>query len=283
MDLSKIYPPRPDWVHKGNFGNVLVVAGSKLYSGSAALAAQAALRSGADLVTVAACERSANIAAGSLVDLITYPLKGNYLTGRHVNEILDLAHVRKVNAAVVGCGLGRHPSTIEAINKLIQKLTVPMVIDADGLLAISHKPEIVHRKHTVLTPHAGELAILLDLGQVEGDFESRLKFTKLAATKYQSVVLLKGHVDIVTDGSSTITNNAGTPLMTKGGFGDSLSGILGALLARGLGLLESAHAAAYINGKAGEMAAVERGEGLVASDIFEFIPKVIRQGSGDSS
>ncbi len=275
MDLSKIYPPRPEWVHKGNFGSVLVVCGSKLYSGSATLAGVAALRAGADLVSVVAPSRAAEVAAHTLPDLITYPLAGGHLTGSHVNDVLDIAHLRRVNSLVLGCGLGRHQSTIKAIHTLIQRVIVPQVIDADALYALSLKPELAVGKQIILTPHAGELAMLLGLEQAPGDFESRLTAAKQAAVKYRSPVLLKGHIDIVTDGHVTITNNTGSTYMTKGGFGDTLSGIVGALLARGVGLLEAAHAAAYINGKAGEIACSQFGEGVVASDIFGAIPKVI--------
>lgn len=281
MDLSKIYPPRPSWVHKGNYGSVLVVCGSKLYSGSAAFASIAALRAGADLVTLCAPRRAADIAANHCMDLITFPLSGENLSTRNINDILDTAHLRAVNSAVVGCGLGRRLTTLSAIYKLIGKLTIPIVLDADALFAISKKPEVVFGKRVVLTPHAGELSALLGQSAVVGtvgseeSFDARLVAAKQAAAKYHAVVLLKGFVDIITDGTTTITNNSGTPLMTKGGFGDTLAGIVGALLARGVGLLEAAHAGAYINGKAGELAAERRGEGLVASDIFDYIPKVV--------
>ncbi len=275
MNLSTIYGTRPEWAHKGNFGNVLVVCGSKLYSGAATLAATAALRAGADMVTVAAPIRAAEVAAQAMPDLMTYPLKGDYVARRHLADIFDLVHVRHINSVVIGCGLGRHNSTVNTVKKLITKLTIPMVLDADALYAISTNPDVLHGKHVILTPHAGELAILLGSRKVSVNFEERLVAAKEAAQKYHAIVLLKGHVDIITDGVNTITNNTGTPFMTKGGFGDTLSGIVAALLARGVGLFEAAHVAAYINGKAGEFAAANKGEGLVASDIFEFIPRVI--------
>lgn len=276
MDLSKIYPARPQWVHKGNYGSVLVICGSTFYSGSATLAAVSALRAGADLVTVAAPQRAADIASYTLPDLITYPLKGQVLAGKHVAQIMDLAHLRKINSVVLGCGLGRYASTLAAIRKLITKFTVPMVLDADALLAISQKPEVVNGKHIVLTPHAGELSILARQEKVGVDFEARMVQAKRAAILYKSVVLLKGHIDIITDGEIAMTNNSGSVQMTKGGFGDTLAGVVGALLARGVGLFESAHVGAFINGKAGEMASHKNGEGVAASDIFEFIPRVIK-------
>lgn len=275
MDLTKIYSPRPEWVHKGAYGNVMIVGGSKLYTGAATLAGVAALRAGADMVTVCAPERAANVAASETPALMTYPLHGDFFTGRHVATVLDNAHLRKVNCFVIGCGLGRNVATVGAIHNLIQKITVPMVLDADALRAISVRPEIVFGKHVVLTPHTGELAILLGQSKISENFDTRIVAAKQAALKYRAVVVVKGYVDIITDGKSLITNNTGTPLMTKGGFGDTLAGICGALLARGTGMWEAGHAAAYINGRAGEMAGEHKGEGLIASDIFDFIPHAI--------
>lgn len=275
MDLSKIYPHRPEWVHKGAYGNVMIVGGSKLYTGAATLAGVAALRAGADMVTVCAPERAANVAAHETPALMTYPLKGDHFTGRHVETVLDNAHLRKINCFVIGCGLGRHIATVGAIHSLISKITVPMVLDADALRAIAARPEIVYGKHIVLTPHVGELAILLGQSKISQDVDTRIVAAKQAALKYHAVVVLKGFVDVITDGRSLITNNTGTPFMTKGGFGDTLAGICGALLARGTGMWEAGHAAAYINGRAGEMAGEKKGEGMIASDIFEFIPRAI--------
>jgi len=276
MDLTNVFPQRPKDVHKGSYGSVLVVGGSKMYGGAATLAAVGALRAGADLVSVTAPMRAADIAANTQVDLITYPLKGDYLSSGHIADIMDVAHIRKINSVVIGCGLGRNQATTVTIHKLIHKFIVPMVIDADGLRAISTSPGFVLAKHCILTPHLGELAVLLGVEKVNDDFESRLSGAKAAAEKFRSTVLLKGNVDIITDGTTTITNNSGTPFMTVGGTGDVLSGVVAALLARGVGLIEAAHAGAYINGKAGELAGEKYGEGMTASDMFEEIPRVIK-------
>lgn len=276
MDLTKIFGERPANSHKGNFGSVMVVSGSKLYTGSATLAAVGAVRSGADLVTVVAPQRAADVAANSFFDLITYPLKGDYLTSKHSKDIFDLMMVRKVNSVVIGCGMGKHRLTITAINSLISKINIPMVLDADALFAISQNTKVVMGKHIILTPHIVELTMLLgEKKKIADDFESRLTGAKEAALKYKCVVLLKGNVDIITDGTNTITNNSGCAYMTKGGFGDILAGVCGALLARGVGIFEAAHVGAFINGKAGEYAADHFGEGLAASDALGFIPRVI--------
>lgn len=279
MDLSKIYPRRSEWAHKGNYGSLLVIAGSKFYSGSATLASVAAARAGADLVTVVSPQRAADVAAANLADLITYPLHGDFLTGKHLDEILELATLRKINSLVIGCGLGRHALTLAAIRKLIAKFSVPMVLDADALMAISANPTSVSGKQVILTPHAAELAALLATGKIGVDFEERMTLSKQAATIYKAVVLLKGHTDIITDGDVAVTNNSGDPRMTKGGTGDTLAGIVGSLLARGVGLIEAAHVGAFINGKAGEFALAQFGEAFVASDMFSFIGQVIGQYS----
>jgi len=219
--------------------------------------------------------RAADVASHTFADLITYPLKGDYLKSSHVADILDLILVRKINAVVIGPGMGRHRLTVAAILKLITKINLPMVLDADALFAISTKPKVCQNRHLVLTPHAGELAILMRLHKLSDNFEVRMQTAKDAAKKYGSVVLLKGHVDVITDGEKSITNNTGSAYMTKGGFGDVLTGVVAALLARGVGLFEAAHVGAYINGKAGELATQHWGEGLAASDIFSFIPRVI--------
>lgn len=283
MDLLRIYPKRQANVHKGQFGTVLVVCGSKLYSGSAALAAVGSVRAGADLAVVCAVERAANVAANTLPDLITYSLRGSHLTSGHISHILKIAKLRRVNSMVIGCGLGNQRSTHVAVKKLIQKVIVPLVIDADGLAAISKGDIRLNDRPTVLTPHLGELAKLLNRASIDDSMESRLAGAKQAAYKYKAVVLLKGPVDIITNGTNTITNNTGTPYMTKGGTGDILAGILGAILARGIDYMQAAHAAAYINGKAGELASEEMGEGLAASDLFKFIPKVISAEAEESS
>lgn len=276
MDLSKFYPPRPDWVHKGHYGSLLVIAGSKFYSGSATLAGVSAVRTGCDLVTVVAPHRAADVASHTLPDLISYPLRGDYLSSTHVKEISDVVHLRKINAVVIGCGLGRAGTTMTAVQKLITKMSVPIVLDADALIALAQKPEIGEGKHFVLTPHAGELSTLLGGEEVGQEFEHRMALAKKAAQKYKSVVLLKGHLDIITDGQMAVTNNTGSPQMTKGGFGDTLAGIVGTLLSRGAGLFEAAHIGAYINGVAGSIAADYKGEGVAASDIFEYLPQVVK-------
>ena len=271
MDLSALYPARDPFSHKGDFGKLLVVAGCDRLTGSAVFVGMAAMRAGCDLVLVAAPERAAN-AAAQHADLITVSLAGGILQKNHLKSILPL--LEKCDAMVLGNGISLEKEAQEAARLLIKACTKPMVIDADGLRALAGHLDILSGKRVVLTPHADEFRSFS--GQiVPRELEDRKELAKTFARTYQCVVLLKGHVDVVADSQTVYLNTTGTPLMTKGGFGDTLAGICGALLARGAPLFQAASAAAWINGRAGELAAQERGEGVLASDIFDTIPKVL--------
>ena len=272
MDLKKIYPKRNEWCHKGDFGYVLIVAGGRVYSGSPVFNAIAALRAGADLTMIICRERAANIAASFAPDIIARPLDGD-LAPKHVNKIVFLS--KRFNSLIIGGGLAREPKTYQAIKEIIKQVDSRVVIDAEAIRAIAEDTDILKNKKAILTPHIEEFRVLT--GEiVKPDIKDRKEKTKKWAKKLGTAILLKGHVDVISDGKQVALNESGSCYMTKGGFGDTLAGICGALLARGIEPFEAAKAAAYINGKVGEMAAEKYGEGLLASDIFEFIPRVIR-------
>jgi len=275
MNLKKIYKKRNNWAKKGDFGYVLIVGGSKRYSGSPifnAVCALAALRGGADLTTIVAPKRAADIAASFLPDLITYPLDDELKPG-YVKEIIKLSE--DFDSLVIGGGIKRGPKAHQAIIEIIKKINLPMVIDAEAIHAVSKQKSVLKNKRAIITPHSGEFKVLT--GEVIKDnINDRKNKVKKWARKLGVVLLLKGNVDVISDGKKVVLNKTGSPFMTKGGFGDCLAGICGALLARGVKPLEAASAGAYINGQAGELAAKKFGEGLLASDIFEYIPKVIK-------
>lgn len=273
VDLSavrKMYGRRPAESHKGDFGNVLVVGGSMTYSGSPALVAMAALRAGADLTLIAAPERAADIAAGFSPDLITYPLGGDFLEERHLKVIMEL--LPEYDSIVIGNGLGLHPKTKRAVLKFLPALKIPCVVDADGVKMLKGKKL---RPGFVLTPHAAEFCRLT--GKVlRNGLRGKTEGVKKAAREMNCTILLKGHVDVISDGERVAYNRTGNPCMTKGGTGDTLAGICGALLARGGEPFEAACAAAFVNGRAGDIAVKDFGEGLLATDILDAIPKVIK-------
>lgn len=270
--LKQIYKPRPDWSHKGDFGHLLVIGGSKKYSGSPAFNAFAAYRSGVDLVTVAAPKRAADIIASFSPDLITHPLDGDYFEEGHLKEVLELA--KDAKAVAIGGGLERNKSTMSAVRKFIKKINIPCVIDADAIHALNKK--VVIKRNFVITPHSNEFFILTGI-RPEQEIERRADIVKNVATQVGCVMVLKGHTDVISDGMRTSVNNTGNPYMTVGGTGDTLTGICGALLARGITPFEAACAACFINGMAGSLAAKKYGEGLMASDLIDEIPNVIKR------
>jgi NAD(P)H-hydrate epimerase len=271
--IKKIYKPRENWSHKGDFGRLLVIGGSKRYSGSPAFNALAAYRSGVDLVTIAAPRRSADIIASFSPDLITYPLNGDYLNESHLDDIFVLAE--DSDAVAIGGGLERNKETLITVKKILKGLTLPCVIDADAIHAIREEKKIL-RDNFIITPHSNEFYVLTGK-KPESEVKKRIALVKEEAAKMGCIVLLKGHVDMISDGKQVAINKTGNPFMTKGGTGDTLTGICGALLARKVNPFESACAACFINGRAGDLASKKFGEGLMASDLLNEIPNVIRQ------
>lgn len=272
--LKKVYPERKPWSHKYDFGSLLVIGGSKKYSGSPAFAALAAYRSGVDVVTIAAPRRAADIVATFSPDMITYPLKGDWLSPEHLKELLELAD--QVSAVAIGGGLERKKETFKTVNQFLERLEIPVVIDADAIHAVAEKKSVMDGKPVVITPHAREFYVLTGI-EVKDEVNDRIKKVKEAASELGTTILLKGHVDVISDNKNIALNRTGSPKMTVGGTGDTLTGIVGALLARGVDCFDAACAAAYINGLAGGLAVKKMGESMMASDLLGEIPKVLRR------
>ena len=286
--LKKFYPKRKQNVHKYDFGHLLVIGGSKLYSGSPALAALAALKSGTDLVTVAAPERAANIIAGFTPDLITYPLEGKYFEKKHLPELLKLA--KNKTAFVIGGGTERQAETLKLIRKFIKETDLAGVVDADGIHALSYRRHSrmslsckrhwsmspTKKRNLIITPHLQEFYVLTGIKITDKSLADKIKIVKKEAARFKNVILLKGNQDIISDGKKVAINKTGNPFMTKGGTGDTLAGICGALLAQGQDSFTAACAASYINGKAGDIAAKKFKQSLLATDVIENIYKVFQ-------
>ncbi|MBI2076082.1 MAG: NAD(P)H-hydrate dehydratase [Candidatus Aenigmarchaeota archaeon] len=269
--LKRVYKKRKAWSRKGDFGKLLVIGGSKLYTGAPFLAGLAALRAGCDLVTVAAPERAADIAAKNL-NLITYPLKGDFLARKHLGELKKLT--KGMDAIVIGNGLGRHKETIKAVIQFLRENSLPAVIDADAIHAVAGNKKSI-RNNFIITPHAGEFYALTGK-KVSIEVKARSKSVKAAASGLHCTILLKGHADIISDGNKTAINKTGNVFMTKAGTGDVLAGVCGSLMAQKINPFDSACAAAYISGVAGDLATKEKKQSLLATDVIEKIPEVIR-------
>jgi hydroxyethylthiazole kinase-like uncharacterized protein yjeF len=270
--LKEIYPERKSQAHKYDFGHLLIIGGSKIYSGSPALAGLAAYRSGVDLVTIVAPERAANIAASFTPDLITYPLAGNWLSKEHLSELLDLSKT----AVLIGNGLSKKPETLEAVKEYLKKIELPAVIDADAIQAVAQEKEILANRNFIITPHLHEFFVLTGREIIKENLAQRINLVKEMSAQFKTTILLKAEIDIISDGKTTALNETGNPYMTVGGTGDTLAGICGSLLAQGIDPFKAACAAAYINGRAGDLAASKLKQSLIASDLIPAINQIVR-------
>jgi NAD(P)H-hydrate epimerase len=273
-DVSLAIRPRPSESHKGDFGRLLIIGGSETFSGAPALVALAALRTGVDLAYIAAPEQTAYAVSAMSPDLITIKLEGKHLD---LSNILALkAYIKTVNAIVLGPGLGLHSETKEAVKDLVNIIEgagKPLLLDADALKAFAE----FKRKlgvPLVLTPHAGEFAILTGKKLV-GDLKQKISEVQKTAVELGAVVLLKGPIDIISNKKYFKLNLTGNSGMTVGGTGDVLSGIVGTFLAQGIEPFKAAAAGAFVNGAAGDFVFEERGYHMVATDLISWIPHVL--------
>jgi len=273
-DVSIVVKPRPSESHKGDFGRLLVVGGSETFSGAPTFTALAALRTGVDLAFVAAPRETAYAISSMSPDLITVKLEGEHLNPSNLSVLRH--HLESATAVAVGPGLGLHKETQEAVKEIVaiaEARKIPMLLDADGLKAFA---EFKHRLETpaVLTPHAGEYQILTGK-KLPLSLEERVDSVRRTAQSLDVVILLKSHVDIISNGYKVKLNFTGNPGMTVGGTGDVLSGIVAAFLAQGVDPFEAAVAGAFINGAAGDFVKAEKGYHMVSTDLLEWIPKII--------
>ncbi len=270
MNAHKFFAKRDGWCHKGDFGKLLVIGGSRRYSGSPALQALAALRTGADLAMILAPERAADIAACFSPDIIAEPVKADFFGLQHLKYALKLSEEH--DAVCIGGGLGKNKNTLMFVRSFLKKVPVPCVVDADAIKALNKNMKL--KNEFILTPHAKEFEYLS--GRTPGTkTEERKKQVTETAARLNTNILLKGHTDIISDGKTTKLNKTGSPYMTVGGTGDILAGVCGAMLAAGIKPFKAACMAAYINGLAGDTAAKEYRQGLLASDMLKFIPRAV--------
>lgn len=273
-DVAAVVKSRPVESHKGDFGRLLVVGGSQTYSGAPALVALAALRVGVDIVYIAAPEKTAYSISSMNPNLITIKLPGSHLNSGDVSKVKGI--LKKVTAVVIGPGLGLHSETKEAVNEIViaaEELGTPIVLDADGLKAFAEFKRPL-RVPSVLTPHMGEYYILTGK-ELPHNAEESVKKVKKTAAKLDTVILLKGRTDVISDGRQVKLNFSGNPGMTVGGTGDILSGVVGAFMAQHADPFKGATAAAFVNGAAGDFVKSEKGYHMLATDLLDWIPKVM--------
>jgi hydroxyethylthiazole kinase-like uncharacterized protein yjeF len=277
-EAARLLPARPMNAHKGTCGKLLVVAGSQGYTGAAALTAMAALRGGVGLVYVGAPQSLNDVLEVKLTEAITVPLPDTperTLSYDALGSILEWTG--RVDAVALGPGLSQHSETTRLVRELVPRVTLPCVVDADGLNALAPIGKgFVLGQNIILTPHPGEMARLVGrtIPAIQSD---RVSVCRDSASSLGCTVLLKGVPTVVCgpDGE-TFINRTGNPGMATGGTGDVLTGLIGSLLAQGLSPLKAGALGAYFHGRAGDRAAARLGEtGLIAGDLLEDLPAVL--------
>jgi NAD(P)H-hydrate epimerase len=281
-------PPRPPEGHKGSFGHVLVVAGSEGKTGAAALAALGAGRSGAGLVTIACPAGLNDILEIKCTEAMTAPVADTAdraLASAAEDAVLALASERDVVA--MGAGVGRSHETAALMRALAKRLEKPLVIDADGLFALSEEPGALASRQapTVLTPHPGEAARMLGCTAAAVNFD-RVGAARSLAERTGAVVLLKGAATVVADEDGrVIVNPTGGPSLAAGGTGDVLLGVVAAYLGQGLSALDAAALAAFVHGASADRLAASGSAGILATDVANGLPaaaEALRAGVDES-
>lgn len=255
--------PRPRHAHKGLFGHVLLIGGNLGYAGAIRLAGEAALRSGAGLVSIATRAAHASLINIGRPELMCH-------AAENVADIQAL--LTKVSVVVIGPGLGQDEWAQAMLDAVLQN-DKPCVVDADALNLLAKKP--VFRDHWIMTPHPGEAARLLDCSN-QDIIADRYTAVRNLQSQYDGVCVLKGSGSLVADAHHIYASTTGNPGMASGGMGDVLAGVAGALLAQGLSSIEAAKLAVYVHGEAADQIAKKSGErGLLASDLFPKIRELL--------
>ncbi len=289
-EVHEMLPKRPAAGHKGTFGHLFVLAGSRGFAGAVKLTCNAAMRSGVGLVTAGVPAPLADVLAAALVEPMLLPLPATEactFSYQALEPIYDFIATK--SAVVIGPGLSQHAETMHLVRRVVSECSLPLLVDADGLNALSEKrARLADRKTSapdvVFTPHPGEMARLTGLttGEVQAD---RAAVAVNYAALWQVVVVLKGAGTVVAAPDGRVrqcpTGNSG---MGTGGSGDVLSGIIGALLAQGIGAFDSACIGVYAHGLAGDIAARNKTErALIAGDIIDVLPDAWREIEGAAS
>ena len=274
-----VLPPRSADSHKGSFGKVLIVAGSRGMSGAAILCGLGALRGGAGLVQIATPAEVLPVLAAHNPCYLTAALpqdSAGRLSLAAEEVVLELA--RDSSVLAIGPGLGQSDAIAHLIKSVVNRSAVPVIIDADGLNALARTedwPSFLPPK-TILTPHDGEAARLA--GRVVPTGAQRVAFAERYAALWKANLVLKGAVTIITDGKRTFVHDTPNPTLGVGGSGDALGGAVAAFAARGLAPLAAAAAAVWVHGRAGALLAGEVGEsGALATDIVDALPRALRE------
>lgn len=272
--VLSLLPDRDPWGHKGTFGKVLLLCGSRGYTGAAYLAAMGALRSGAGLVFLGVPECIYEIGAVKLNEPVVFPLPDTdgKMSAQAIEEICE--RLPQTDAVLIGPGMGQSPDTLAVTCAVLRSAQCPVVVDADGINVLSEHRDILRgRKYpTILTPHDGEFR---RLGGIIG--ADRMESAAELSRDLGCIILLKGHETCITDGQTGYVNQTGNPGMAVGGSGDVLAGMIVSLLGQGLASLEAAACGAWLHGAAGDLCAEEIGQyGMLPTDMLKALPRLLK-------
>ena len=272
--ILNLLPDRKPEAHKGNFGKILLLCGSRGYTGAAALAAMGSLRSGAGLVYLGVPECIYDITATKLTEPVVIPLPSQ--NGTFAVEAADAIKplLTKMDAILIGPGLGQSEGTLAVLTEVLSQFNGPVVVDADGLNLLAMHKVLLRRRTatTVLTPHEGEFSRLDP--RFLGD---RANCAIAFAETYGCIMVLKGHKTLITDSQSCYVNTTGNPGMAVGGSGDVLAGIIVSLLGQGIDPLQAAAVGVWLHGAAGDLSAKRLGQyGMLPTDLLEDLPRLMK-------
>lgn len=272
--VLELLPDRDANGHKGDFGKLLLLCGSRGFTGAAYLAAMGALRCGAGLVYLGVPESIYAIEAVKLTEPVVFPLpeEDGKLSEKAIPEILQ--RLPSMDAVLVGCGLGQSPGTLAVVQSVLENATCPVVLDADGINVLSRHRNILRgrRAPTILTPHDGELGRLG--GDPTGD---RLSSAAALAKDLGCILVRKGHNTLITDGQTHYRNTTGNPGMATGGSGDVLAGMIAALIGQGLAPMPAAACGVWLHGAAGDLAAKDLGQyAMLPTDLLHYLPRLMK-------
>lgn len=271
--LAKL-PDRDPRGHKGDYGRLLLLCGSRGYTGAAALAAMGALRCGAGLVFLGVPESIYAIEAVKLTEPVVFPLLDR--EGMFAAEAAEQIKERlgRMDAVLIGPGLGQSEGTLAVLRCVLNSFSGPVIVDADGInLLVQHKDILRGRTGiTILTPHEGEAARLLGRAVTDRKTDALLLARELGA-----ILVLKGHQTLITDGEVVFCNPTGNPGMAVGGSGDVLAGMIAGLLGQKLSALDAAACAVWLHGAAGDLCAREMGQyAMLPTDYLEVLPRLLK-------
>lgn len=274
--VDQIIPQRDPASNKNDFGRIVCACGSAGYTGAAYFAAQGAVRMGSGVVTLAVPEKAWPVLAVKLNEPVVRPMPcdaAGLLSRAALPPLLSLA--ARADALLIGCGLGRSDEVTEIVTALIEQAACQIILDADGINALAAHKDVLQRaaRPVVLTPHAGEFARLSGVKNASPEFLAQF------AQENRCVLLYKGHRTLIAAPDGALyRNHSGNPGMAKGGCGDVLAGMLTALCGQGIPAVQAACAAAWLHGRAGDLAANTLSEyGMTPSDMLGLLPRVLKR------